>query len=170
MAQIQFANRSLLCKLVYCGPSLSGKTTNLQWIHGRTPADLRGTLCSLATNGDRTLFFDYMPLTVGTLAGATTRFQIYTVPGQAYYASTRKLVLQGCDGLVFVADSAPDRLDENVAAFAELERAETSDAVDWEALAGDDQLAALVGDPRFEELRKEASKRKNVEKSNQPGQ
>ncbi len=125
MAHIDFARRQLTCKLVYCGPGLSGKTTNLEVIHRKAPADRRGELCSVATQSDRTLFFDYMPLELrrpGQGAGLGARLMIYTVPGQAYYASTRSLVLQGADGVVFVADSDPARLDDNVASFAELER------------------------------------------------
>ncbi|MBX3472569.1 MAG: protein kinase, partial [Planctomycetes bacterium] len=122
MAHIDFARRRLTCKLVYCGPGLSGKTTNLEVIHRLTPPDRRGKLCSIATQRDRTLFFDYMPLELGRPGGLTAKLMIYTVPGQAYYASTRTLVLQGVDGVVFVADSDPARLDENVEALAELRR------------------------------------------------
>jgi serine/threonine protein kinase/signal recognition particle receptor subunit beta len=122
VAHIDFARRRLTCKLVYCGPGLSGKTTNLEAIHANAPAERRGQLCSIATQSDRTLFFDYMPLEVGRPGGLSARLMIYTVPGQAYYASTRTLVLQGADGIVFVADSRPESQDDNVAALEELRR------------------------------------------------
>lgn len=123
MAHIDFVRRQLTCKLVYCGPGLSGKTTNLEVIHAGAPPDRRGELCSIATQSDRTLFFDYMPIDLRrTGDGLGARLMIYTVPGQSYYASTRTLVLQGVDGIVFVADSAPGRLQDNVEAFADLER------------------------------------------------
>lgn len=101
-------------KIVYYGPALSGKTTNLQCIHARTPEDRRGELVSLKTREDRTVFFDYMLLELGTIGGLKPKFNLYTVPGQVYYAASRKLVLQGADGVVFVADSDPLRLADNL--------------------------------------------------------
>ncbi len=105
MSLVNFTTREITCKIVYYGPGRSGKTTNLQYIYGRVPESRRGRMVSLATQTDRTLFFDFLPLDLGVISGFTTRFQLYTVPGQVYYNATRKLVLQGADGVVFVADS-----------------------------------------------------------------
>ena len=121
MVQINFAKREINCKLVYYGPGLSGKTTNLEVVHKKAPASKKGELTSIATEGDRTLFFDYMPLELGKVGGMNTKFQLYTVPGQVYYNATRKLVLQGADGVVFVADSQPDKLEENLESLQNLE-------------------------------------------------
>lgn len=119
---VDAAAREISCKLVYCGPALAGKTTNLERIYLDAPPDRRGKLSSIATEGERTLFFDYMPLDLGVIQGLRVKLAIYTVPGQALYAATRRTVLQGLDGLVFVADSDPARLDECAASLAELER------------------------------------------------
>ena len=113
MVQINFARKEINCKLVYYGPGLSGKTTNLEQVHERTPEQSKGELTSISTDGDRTLFFDFMPLDLGEIAGMKTKFHLYTVPGQVYYNSTRKLVLLGADGVIFIADSAPDKIEEN---------------------------------------------------------
>jgi len=121
MVQINFAMREVSCKIVYYGPGMSGKTTNLEVVHLRAPEDHRGELTSIATDGDRTLFFDFMPLDLGTVAGMRTKFHLYTVPGQVYYNSTRKLVLQGVDGVVFVADSSPAKAAENLESMENLE-------------------------------------------------
>jgi hypothetical protein len=121
MVQINFALKEVNCKVVYYGPGLSGKTTNLEVVHSKAPKQNVGELTSIATEGDRTLFFDFLPLNLGAVAGMTTKFQIYTVPGQVYYNSTRKLVLQGADGIVFVADSRRGKMDENLESFANLE-------------------------------------------------
>ena len=121
MVQINFALKEVNCKLVYYGPGLSGKTTNLEVVHSKAPSTNVGELTSIATEGDRTLFFDFLPLNLGPVAGMTTKFQIYTVPGQVYYNSTRKLVLQGADGIVFVADSRRGKMDENIESYANLE-------------------------------------------------
>ncbi len=118
-----FINRhkkELNLKIVYYGPALSGKTTNLQYVHGHTRQEMRGDLVSLTTREDRTIFFDYMLLELGAVAGLKPRFNLYTVPGQVYYAATRKLVLQGADGLVFVADSDPARMVANREALKDL--------------------------------------------------
>jgi signal recognition particle receptor subunit beta len=117
---VNYATREITCKLVYYGPGRAGKTTNLHYIHGQLPPERRGQLISLATQTDRTLFFDFLPLDLGTISGFTTRFQLYTVPGQSYYAATRKLVLQGADGVVFVADSQARQLGENVESLQDL--------------------------------------------------
>ena len=123
MPVVNYASREITCKIVYYGPGRSGKTSNLQYIHRRAPAERRGEMMSLATHGDRTLFFDFLPLDLGTISGFTTRFQLYTVPGQVYYRSTRRLVLQGADGVVFVADSQRRQLDENVESYRDLHEA-----------------------------------------------
>jgi mutual gliding-motility protein MglA len=121
MPLVNFTAREITCKLVYYGPGRSGKTTNLQYIHGRVPEQRRGRMVSLATHADRTLFFDFLPLELGVISGFTTRFQLYTVPGQVYYNATRRLVLQGADGVVFVADSQARRFDENLESFQNLQ-------------------------------------------------
>ncbi len=120
MVQINFARKEINCKLVYYGPGLSGKTTNLEMVHARTPQTNRGELTSISTDGDRTLFFDFMPLDLGEIAGMKTKFHLYTVPGQVYYNSTRKLVLLGSDGVIFVADSSRAQLKENLESLANL--------------------------------------------------
>src|SRR6185503_74903 len=121
MVQINFAQKSVNLKVVYYGPGMSGKTTNLEVIHQRAPQGNRGDLTSISTDGDRTLFFDYMPLDLGTVAGMRTAFQLYTVPGQVYYNSTRKLVLQGVDGIIFVADSSASMINQNLESLRNLE-------------------------------------------------
>jgi signal recognition particle receptor subunit beta len=120
MSFVNFANREVQLKVVYYGPGLGGKTTCLQHIHGAIAGNSRGDLTSVATAQDRTLFFDFMPLTANAIDGYTTRFQMYTVPGQVMYNMTRKLVLRGVDGLVFVADSQWSKMDENVESFENL--------------------------------------------------
>jgi signal recognition particle receptor subunit beta len=121
MSLVNYSTREITSKIVYYGPGRSGKTTNLQYIHGQVPEDRRGRMVSLATETDRTLFFDFLPLDLGTISGFQTRFQLYTVPGQVYYDATRKLVLQGADGVVFVADSQRAQRDENVESFRNLQ-------------------------------------------------
>jgi signal recognition particle receptor subunit beta len=118
---VNFTTREITCKIVYYGPGRSGKTTNLQYVYERVPQDRRGRMVSLATQTDRTLFFDFLPLELGSISGFTTRFQLYTVPGQVYYNATRKLVLQGADGVVFVADSQARQLDENIESMQNLQ-------------------------------------------------
>ena len=120
MSLVNYSTREITCKIVYYGPGRSGKTTNLHYIYGQVPEDRRGTMVSLATQTDRTLFFDFLPLDLGTISGFTTKFQLYTVPGQVYYQTTRKLVLQGADGVVFVADSQARQLDENIESMQDL--------------------------------------------------
>jgi len=121
MSLVNFSAREISCKIVYYGPGRSGKTTNLQYIYSRVPEDRRGNMVSLATQTDRTLFFDFLPIELGKISGFTTRFQLYTVPGQVYYNATRKLVLQGADGVVFVADSQARQLDENIESLQNLQ-------------------------------------------------
>ena len=120
MASINYASKEISCKVVFYGPGLSGKTTNLQYVHLKIPAQSRGELISLATDQDRTLYFDFLPLDIGKIHGFSTKFQLYTVPGQVYYNATRKLVLRGVDGLVFVADSQNSKMDENVESLQNL--------------------------------------------------
>jgi signal recognition particle receptor subunit beta len=117
---VNYATREITCKIVYYGPGRSGKTTNLHYIYGQVPSDRKGRMVSLATQTDRTLFFDFLPLDLGTISGFTTKMQLYTVPGQVYYQTTRKLVLQGADGVVFVADSQARQLEENIESLQDL--------------------------------------------------
>ena len=121
MTFINYASREINCKIVYYGPGLCGKTTNLQYIYDSTAPQAKGKLISLATETDRTLFFDFMPLELGTVRGFKTRFHLYTVPGQVYYDASRKLILKGVDGVVFVADSQEERLDANIESLYNLE-------------------------------------------------
>lgn len=121
MVQINFARRELSCKLIYYGPGMSGKTTNLEKVHDAVPDEAKGRFTSIATDGDRTLFFDLLPIDVGKIGGLDVKLQLYTVPGQVYYNATRKLVLRGVDGIVFVADSQPDKMDENLESLKNLE-------------------------------------------------
>jgi signal recognition particle receptor subunit beta len=120
MVSINYAFREICCKIVYYGPGLSGKTTNLIYIHKKAPPKTKGELISLATDADRTLYFDFLPLDIGPVQGFSTKFQLYTVPGQVYYNATRKLVLRGVDGLVFVADSQVAKLEENIESMNNL--------------------------------------------------
>ncbi|MDP6930368.1 MAG: ADP-ribosylation factor-like protein [Planctomycetota bacterium] len=120
MVQINFALKEVNCKIVYYGPGMSGKTTNLEIVHEKAPEENKGELTSISTDGDRTLFFDFMPLDLGNVAGMRTKFQLYTVPGQVYYNSTRKLVLQGADGVIFVADSDAEKMQENLESYENL--------------------------------------------------
>ena len=113
MSFINFAAREINCKLVYYGPGLGGKTANLQWIYDNATPGNKGKMISLATETDRTLFFDFLPLDLGTVRGFKTRFHLYTVPGQVFYEASRKLILKGADGVVFVADSQEERMDAN---------------------------------------------------------
>lgn len=117
MPHINYDRREVTFKLVYYGPGMSGKTTNLVMIHRALAPDLKGDLVSLDTDEERTLFFDFFPLEVGKIMGYTLRFNLYTVPGQIYYEATRKLLLDGADGVVFVIDSQPHRFDDNIVSF-----------------------------------------------------
>jgi signal recognition particle receptor subunit beta len=113
MSFINYASREINCKIVYYGPGLGGKTTNLQFIYERTNPQNKGQLISLATETDRTLFFDFLPLDLGSVRGFRTRFHLYTVPGQVFYDASRRLILKGVDGVIFVADSQEARMDAN---------------------------------------------------------
>jgi signal recognition particle receptor subunit beta len=121
MTFINYASREINCKIVYYGPGLCGKTTNLQYIFDSTAPASKGKLISLATETDRTLFFDFMPLELGTVRGFKTRFHLYTVPGQVFYDASRKLILKGVDGVVFVADSQEERMDANIESLYNLQ-------------------------------------------------
>ena len=120
MSLVNYSTREITCKIVYYGPGRSGKTTNLQYIHAMVPDERKGAMVSLATETDRTLFFDFLPLDLGTISGFNTKIQLYTVPGQVYYNATRKLVLRGADGVVFVADSQHEQLEDNVESLRNL--------------------------------------------------
>lgn len=120
MVSINYAAREVTCKIVYYGPGLSGKTTNLLYVHKKVPPTTRGKMISLATEADRTLYFDFLPINIGAINGFAAKFQLYTVPGQVYYNATRKLVLRGVDGLVFVADSQAEKMDENIESLTNL--------------------------------------------------
>lgn len=120
MSFINYSSREINCKIVYYGPGLCGKTTNLQYIYRRTNPEQKGKLISLATETERTLFFDFLPLTLGDIKGFRIRFHLYTVPGQVFYAASRKLILKGVDGIVFVADSQIERMDSNIESFEDL--------------------------------------------------
>jgi hypothetical protein len=117
---INYASREINCKIVYYGPGLGGKTTNLQYVYGKMAPDSRGKLISLATEMDRTLFFDFLPLELGRVRGFQTRFHLYTVPGQVYYNASRKLILKGVDGVVFVGDSQVERFNANIESLNNL--------------------------------------------------
>ena len=121
MSFINFAAREINCKIVYYGAGLGGKTTNLQWIFEQTLGKTGGKMISLATETDRTLFFDFLPLDLGSIRGFKTRFHLYTVPGQVFYDASRKLILRGVDGVIFVADSQEERMDANIEALENLD-------------------------------------------------
>jgi signal recognition particle receptor subunit beta len=120
MSMINYASREISCKLVYYGPGLGGKTTNLEFIYDKVAPASRGKLISLATESERTLFFDFLPVDLGTIRGFRVKFHLYTVPGQVYYNASRKLILKGVDGVVFVADSQADRVEANIEAMQNL--------------------------------------------------
>jgi signal recognition particle receptor subunit beta len=120
MSFINYASREINCKIVYYGPGLCGKTTNLQFVYQKTAPEAKGKMISLATETERTLFFDFLPLALGEIRGFKTRFHLYTVPGQVFYDASRKLILKGVDGVVFVADSQEERMDANVESLENL--------------------------------------------------
>ncbi len=120
MSLINYSSREINCKIVYYGPGLGGKTTNIQYVYDKVAPETKGKLVTLATEMDRTLFFDFLPLELGTVKGFKTRFHLYTVPGQVYYNASRKLILRGVDGIVFVADSQESRFDANIEALYNL--------------------------------------------------
>ena len=120
MSFINYSSREINCKIVYYGPGLCGKTTNLQYIYNKTNPEAKGKMISLATETERTLFFDFLPLSLGEIRGFKTRFHLYTVPGQVFYDASRKLILKGVDGVVFVADSQIERMEANVESLDNL--------------------------------------------------
>jgi mutual gliding-motility protein MglA len=120
MSMINYASREINCKIVYYGTGLGGKTTNLEHVHARVDPETRGKMISLATETDRTLFFDFLPVDLGEIRGFKTRFHLYTVPGQVYYNASRKLILKGVDGIIFVADSQAHRSEANIEAMHNL--------------------------------------------------
>jgi mutual gliding-motility protein MglA len=120
MSFINYSSREINCKIVYYGPGLCGKTTNLQYIYKKTNPEAKGKMISLATETERTLFFDFLPLSLGDIRGFRTRFHLYTVPGQVFYDASRKLILKGVDGVVFVADSQIERFEANLESFDNL--------------------------------------------------
>ncbi len=120
MSMINYASREINCKLVYYGPGLGGKTTNLEHVYNKVAPGAKGKMISLATETERTLFFDFLPVDLGTIRGFKTRFHLYTVPGQVYYNASRKLILKGVDGVVFVADSQIERMEANIEAMQNL--------------------------------------------------
>ncbi len=120
MSFINYSSREINCKIVYYGPGLCGKTTNLQYIYRKTNPEQKGKLISLATETERTLFFDFLPLALGDIKGFRVRFHLYTVPGQVFYAASRKLILKGVDGVVFVGDSQVERMEANMESLEDL--------------------------------------------------
>ena len=134
MSFINYASREINCKIVYYGPGLGGKTTNLQYIYERTNPQNKGQLISLATETDRTLFFDFLPLDLGSVRGFRTRFHLYTVPGQVFYDASRKLILKGVDGVIFVADSQEARMDANLESLDNLKHNLRENGFDLAAL------------------------------------
>jgi signal recognition particle receptor subunit beta len=119
---INYATKEINCKVIYFGPGLSGKTTNIQYIYENTQQDHRGRLVTLSTENERTLFFDFLPLAIGEVKGYKTRFHLYTIPGQTFYEVSRQFILKGVDGIVFVADSQSERMESNIEAFESLEK------------------------------------------------
>lgn len=122
MSFINYNAKEIHCKIVYYGPSLSGKTTNIQWVYQKSIADEKSELVEIATDVERTLFFDFLPLEVGEIRGFRTRFHLYTVPGQVVYDASRQLILKGLDGIIFVADSQAERMEENIQSLSNLEK------------------------------------------------
>lgn len=121
MSFVNYHTREINCKIVYYGPGLGGKTSNVQYIYQKTSAEHKGELVNLHTDNERTLFFDFLPLELGKIRGFNTRFHLYTVPGQVFYEASRRLILRGVDGIIFVADSQVDRMEENIKSFKSLE-------------------------------------------------
>jgi signal recognition particle receptor subunit beta len=135
MSFINYSSREINCKIVYYGPGLCGKTTNLQYIYNKTNPDLKGKMISLATETERTLFFDFLPLALGQIRGFKTRFHLYTVPGQVFYDASRKLILKGVDGVVFVADSQVERMEANIESLENLRQNMTEQGYDLDRIS-----------------------------------
>jgi mutual gliding-motility protein MglA len=134
MSFINYSSREINCKLVYYGPGLGGKTTNLQFIYAKTSPEAKGKMISLATETERTLFFDFLPLSLGEIRGFKTRFHLYTVPGQVFYDASRKLILKGVDGVIFVADSQIERMEANIESMENLRQNLTEQGYDLNKL------------------------------------
>lgn len=122
MSFINYATKEINCKIIYVGAGLSGKTTNIQWIYEQTQQELKGKLVTLSTENERTLFFDFLPLSIGDVRGYKTRFHLYTIPGQTFYEVSRQFILKGVDGIVFVADSQSERMEANIESYESLEK------------------------------------------------
>ena len=122
MSFVNYVTKEVNCKIVYYGPGLGGKTTNIQYVYKKTSGDSKGNIISLNTENERTLFFDFLPLDLGEIRGFKTRFHLYTVPGQVFYEASRKLILRGVDGIVFVADSQVERMEANIESLKSLEK------------------------------------------------
>jgi len=122
MSFVNYVTKEVNCKIVYYGPGLGGKTTNIQYVYQKTSGDSKGNIISLNTENERTLFFDFLPLDLGEIRGFKTRFHLYTVPGQVFYEASRKLILRGVDGIVFVADSQVERMESNIESLKSLEK------------------------------------------------
>ena len=131
MSILNYKSREINCKIVYFGPSLGGKTTSIKAIHTATPEGRRGPLQAIQTEGDRTLFFDFFSIDLGEVGGMHVRFQVYGVPGEPFYRATRKMVLTGADGIVFVADSAPHRIGDNMASYSDLKELLAEHGLDY---------------------------------------
>lgn len=134
MSFINYSAREINCKIVYYGPGLGGKTTNLQYIYKKTAPEAKGKMISLATETERTLFFDFLPLSLGTIRGFKVRFHLYTVPGQVFYDASRKLILRGVDGVVFVADSQVERMEANIESIENLKANVAEQGLDLEKM------------------------------------
>ncbi|MBL7715463.1 MAG: GTPase domain-containing protein [Bdellovibrionales bacterium] len=134
MSLINHAAKEVICKVVYVGPGLSGKTTNIQYIYDQTQTQSKGRLMQLSSDNERTLFYDLLPLSIGELEGYRTRFHLYTLPGQIFYDVSRQFVLKGVDGIVFVADSAAERMEANIEAFDDLKKALEGQGYDFDRL------------------------------------
>lgn len=130
MSFVNYVNKEVNCKIVYYGPGLGGKTTNIQYVYQKTSGDSKGNIISLNTENERTLFFDFLPLDLGEIRGFKTRFHLYTVPGQVFYEASRKLILRGVDGVVFVADSQVERMEANLESLKSLEKNLTDQGYD----------------------------------------
>lgn len=134
MSFVNYQTKEVNCKIVYYGPGMGGKTTNIQYVYKKTAGDARGDMISLSTENERTLFFDFLPLDLGEIRGFKTRFHLYTVPGQVFYEASRKLILRGVDGIVFVADSQVERMEANIESLKGMEQNLIEQGYDLEQL------------------------------------
>ena len=134
MSFVNYQNREINCKIVYYGPGLGGKTTNIQYVYQKTSGENRGDMITLNTENERTLFFDFLPLDLGEIRGFKTRFHLYTVPGQVFYEASRKLILRGVDGIIFVADSQVERMEANIKSLEDLKKNLTAQGYEIEKL------------------------------------